>query len=327
MPVAMMETEIIKDAVRLACRAPSLHNSQPWQWEYRRGRLHLFLDASRVMNSDRSGREALISCGALLDHLRVAMAAVGWQAEINRFPDPDNPNHLASIDFTPTDRVSEVERRRADAIVVRRTDRLPLMAPTDWESFEPALHNAVDSSGVCLQAMSGDVHQQLVDASQLADSLRFYNTTYYDELSWWTGPFEASEGIPYPSLVSAAEAHRVDVGRRFPHARRGERRPEVPEDDSQVLALCTAGDDRADALASGEALSRVLLECTMVGLATCPVTHITEVRASRELIRALLDHDAVPQVLIRVGVAPAMEEPPPATPRRPLDDVLHVVGD
>lgn len=324
MPATTVQTEVIKNAVQLACHAPSLHNSQPWAWEYHSGRLDLFLDPSRVMGSDRSGREALISCGAVLDHLRVAMAAAGWQANVNRFPDPDNPNHLASIDFTATDQVTDAQRRRAEAILVRRTDRLPFMAPTDWESFEPALQNAVDGNGVRLEVMSRDARPQLVEASQLADSLRLYDSSYHAELAWWTAPFEVSEGIPQGSLLSAAESDRVDVARLFPVARHGERRAGVPEDHAKVLVLSTDGDDRADALASGEALSIVLLECTMAGLVSCPVTHITEVRASRDVIRALLDQDAMPQVLVRVGVAPAMEEPPPATPRRPLDDVLRV---
>ncbi|MGH3595497.1 MAG: hypothetical protein ACRDUT_05920, partial [Mycobacterium sp.] len=30
MPATMVGIEVIKDAVRLACRAPSLHNTQPW---------------------------------------------------------------------------------------------------------------------------------------------------------------------------------------------------------------------------------------------------------------------------------------------------------
>jgi nitroreductase len=321
-----VETEVVKNAVRLACRAPSLQNTQPWAWEYHSGRLHLFLDSGRVMHSDRSQREALISCGAALDHLRVAMAAEGWYADIDRFPDADDPNHLASIDFTPTDQVTDAQRRCADAILVRRTDRLPFMAPTDWELFEPVLSNAVDGTKVRLEVMSGDVHRQLVEASQLAESLRLYDSAYHAELAWWTGPFEVSEGIPTSSLVSAAENDRVNFERRFPVTRHGARRPGVPEDHSEVVLLSTEGDDRADALASGEALSMVLLECTMAGLATCPVTHVTEVRASRELIRALLNHDGVPQVLVRVGVAPAKEEQPPATPRRPLEDVLRVRG-
>ena len=89
MPTTAVETDIIKDAVQIACRAPSLHNSQPWQWVFNRGQLRLFLDPSRVMDTDHSAREALISCGAALDHLRVAMAAAGWQSHIDRFPEPN----------------------------------------------------------------------------------------------------------------------------------------------------------------------------------------------------------------------------------------------
>ena len=31
-PDTIVATDVIKDAVLLACRAPSLHNSQPWRW-------------------------------------------------------------------------------------------------------------------------------------------------------------------------------------------------------------------------------------------------------------------------------------------------------
>ena len=34
-------------------------------------------------------------------------------------------------------------------------------------------------------------------------------------------------------------------------------------------------------------MSAVLLECTMAGLATCTVTHVTEIGAARELVAAL----------------------------------------
>jgi nitroreductase len=163
-----------------------------------------------------------------------------------------------------------------------------------------------------------------VEAAQIAESLRFYNPVYNDELHWWTAPFEASEGIPYSALVSAAESDRVGVDRVFPLTHQPERRAEIPEDHAKILLLSTDGHSRADALASGEALSATLLECTMAGLATCPVTHLTEVAVTRELIQSLMDHDAVPQVLIRVGIVPVTEKAPPATPRRPLSEVLRL---
>jgi hypothetical protein len=327
MPATTVQTEIIKNAVSLAGRAPSLHNSQPWRWVAGDGALQLFLDPTRVMNYDRSHREALIGCGAALHHLKVAMAAAGWRTRVDRFPNPNDPNHLASLEFTPMDHVTEDQRRRADVILLRRSDRLPFSAPEDWESCEPLLRNAIDTSAVRLDALPDDLRPQLVEASQLSASLRLYDSAYHAEVGWWTGPFRSSDGIPYSSLVSAAEGDRVDVGRLFPVTRHGERRPEIPEDHAKILLLSTDSDDPVDALVCGEALSAVLLECTMAGFATCTLTHITEVRTTRELVTALMGFDRVPQVLIRVGVAPAIESVPPVSPRRPVNDVFHNKGD
>ena len=324
MAVTTAEAEIIKQAVILACRAPSLHNSQPWQWVAGPGALELFLNPTRVLDDDQSHREALIGCGAVLDHLRVAMTAAGWKAKISRFPDPENPNHLASLEFTSTHRVTDDDRRRADAILMRRSDRLPFDGPTDWDAFEPLLRNAIDADAVRLDVISDDLRSELAEASQIATSLRLYDSAYHTEIGWWTGHFRMSDGIPYSSLVSAAEGDRVDVGRYFPVIKGGERRIEVPEDHAKIVLLSSDSDGRADALTSGEALSAVLLECTMAGLATCTLTHITEVRATRELVTALTGCDGQPQVLIRVGVAPLDEALPPPTPRRPLADVFHV---
>ena len=162
------------------------------------------------------------------------------------------------------------------------------------------------------------------EAAQLAESLRFYDIPYNHDLHWWTAPFEASDGIPYSALVSAAEGERVGIDRVFPLTHQPERRAEIPEDHAKILLLSSDDNGRADALASGEALSAVLLECTMADLATCPVTHLTELYVTRELVQSLMDHDAVPQVLVRVGVVPVTEKPPPPTPRRPLSEVLEL---
>jgi hypothetical protein len=324
-PDTLVDAEVIKRAVQLACRAPSLHNSQPWRWEVDGSRVHLFLDRNRVLYStDRAGREAVISCGAVLDHFRVAMAAAGWMANIARFPRSDDPDHLAGIDFTPHDLVTDADRQRAKAILLRRTDRLPFHPPAEWASFQARLHNAVHTDAVRLDVLSDDVRPELKEASKLTESLRLYDSYYHTELDWWTAPYEASEGIPYSSLVSADEGERVDVGRTFPAPRHRERRQHIPNDYSKIMVLSTYGDSREDALRSGEVLSSVLLECTVGGLATCTLTHITELHASRNLIALLIGKDTAPQVLIRVGVAPKTQATPPATPRRPLDEVLTV---
>ncbi|MGV0627799.1 Acg family FMN-binding oxidoreductase [Mycolicibacter minnesotensis] len=318
-----VDSEVLAEAVRLACRAPSLHNSQPWRWVAERGRLDLYLEPDRAVHGDQSAREALISCGAVLDHLRVAMAAAGWTADIERFPDAANSEHLASIGFTASDRVTDLQGRFAGAILARRTDRLPLLAPSNWAQFLTVLHASV-SGQVRLRVLDDELRGSLVEASELTEALRLYDSSYHAELGWWTAPFEVYDGIPASALISAEESDRVDIGRTFPVTRNSQRRVEVGNDHAKIVLLSTATDQPGDALACGEALSTVLLECTMAGLATCPVTHLTEVPEGRALLAGLVGSDDLPQILIRVGGAPALEKAPAPTPRRPLAEVLQL---
>ena len=113
--------DVIRDAVELACRAPSLHNSQPWRWIADDASLDLFADAGRLMPAaDPQGREITLSCGAALDHLTVAMSAAGWDTTVTRFPDPYKPFHLATIGFRPaTTDANDPRRARAEPAPTR----------------------------------------------------------------------------------------------------------------------------------------------------------------------------------------------------------------
>lgn len=322
----LVGTDVIINGVRLACRAPSLHNSQPWRWTVDGSSVELYLDKKRVLYAtDRSGREALLGCGAVLDHLAVAMAAAGWRANIDRYPNPNSPVHLANVDFSPMDFVTDGHRRRADAILMRRTDRLPFGEPTDWDTIEAQLRRAVTSDAVRLDVVADELRAELVQASRLTESLRFYDPYYHEELQWWTAPYSFSEGVPPTALPTAAEGDRVDVGRSFPvpHDERNRRR-NYGQDRAKIVVLSTHDNERESVLRCGEMLSAVLLEATMAGLATCTLTHIIELRASRDIVASLIGAETTPQVLIRIGTAPEIEDRPPATPRREIAEVLEV---
>ena len=99
---------------------------------------------------------------------------------------------------------------------------------------------------------------------------------------------------------------------------------QIDRDHSKILVLSTFDDSRENTLKCGEALSRVLLECTAAGFATCPLTHMIELHDSRETVRRLTGRRAEPQVLIRVGRALETSRPPARTPRRPLSEVLQI---
>lgn len=66
----VLETPTIENAIELAGRASLLYNCQPWRWAAEGSRLEPTLDPTRLLRADRSMREAHISCGAVLDHLR-----------------------------------------------------------------------------------------------------------------------------------------------------------------------------------------------------------------------------------------------------------------
>jgi hypothetical protein len=73
MPDTLVDTDILKAAVQLACRAPSLHNSQPWHWVAEGAGLHPYVDRSRILPStDKSGREARVRVVAGLDAVRLS---------------------------------------------------------------------------------------------------------------------------------------------------------------------------------------------------------------------------------------------------------------
>ena len=60
--------------VEAAVAAPSIHNSQPWRFRIRDGGIDVFADWDRQLRViDPSGRELLISIGAAVFNLRVAM--------------------------------------------------------------------------------------------------------------------------------------------------------------------------------------------------------------------------------------------------------------
>ncbi len=301
---------VIQDAVQLACRAPSLHNSQPWRWIAEGSTLHLFADLTRVMTSaDPEGREIYLSCGAALDHLTVAMASAGWEAVVQRFPNPHDPLHVATLDFRPAPRdLIESSEARAQAIGRRFTDRRPYEAPTNWANFEVLLRQTVIPHHVMFDIVLDDARPSLANASRLTETIRANDPSYAAELSWWTSPF----------ATSAA----VDIRRTFPgtdqHPHRG------GSDHSRIVVLSTHHEDaRLDVLRCGEALSAVLLECTVAGLATCTLTHMTELAPSREIVRGLTGQRGMPQLLIRIGQPSFDDAERRTTPRKALTDVLE----
>ena len=90
-----------------------------------------------------------------------------------------------------------------------------------------------------------------------------------------------------------------------------------------MVALGTVADDKVSQLRAGEATSLVLLTATASGLASCPITEPLEIPDIRASVGAdVFGKEGYPQMLLRIGWAPVNADPLPATPRRPLDEVV-----
>ncbi|MGF6885149.1 nitroreductase [Nocardia sp. GAS34] len=312
----------ILEVMRRASRAPSVHNTQPWHWIFDGVRLSLHTDPDRqLLAADPHGRQRIISCGAALHHARTMFAAHGWHTDTEHIPDPHQPDLLAVIDFRRWPDPPEGIGHRAAAIDARRTDRLPMLPPDGWEEILSRLRRLTAPHDVTLDAVGDEIRPRLAAVSDQADANRRDDMYYQNELQWWAGHSEMPEGIPPAALASDAEFARVDIGRSFPRPPHSDRRAEL-RDRSALVVLGTDGESALQWLHAGEALSVVLLECTAAGLATCPLTHITELPAGRRTVASLLPERTLPQVIIRIGTAPGIEQPDP-TPRRPLTETLE----
>ncbi|MEV6324907.1 hypothetical protein AB0M45_27545 [Nocardia sp. NPDC051787] len=324
--VPVPDRPTILAALRLAARAPSVHNTQPWRWVLDGTRLHLYTDADRVLTStDPRGRQLVISCGAMLHHARTAFADRGWHTDTVRLPVSQQPDQLATILFRPWPDPPDGVHTRALAIDHRRTDRLPMVAPRGFDGILPGMRMLSSPHGVELDVLDESARPRLAAASQQTEALRRDDMFYQTEMDWWAGHPDTPEGVPPSALVSDAEFARVGIGRAFPSAPHSMRRDHI-EDQARLVVLSTDGDSVMQWLRTGEALSAVLLECTAAGLATCALTHITELPTGRKLLANLISRAGTPQVVIRVGTAPEDSEMIPPTPRRPLTDIFTVVG-
>ena len=318
----------VRAAIEIACRAPSLNNSQPWRWRITDHSVHLYADLQRRLPvTDPEGRELSISCGAALHHAQVAFGSLGWRTLVHRLPNPaSEPDHLAALEFSRMTTVDETAVRLAKAAEVRCTDRRPFLPDPVPVALLDDLVAAAEPAGVSFSIARTQEHRrELTVAIAQVNAAQRCDPSYRLELAAWAGRSSvASDGVPSTSLRAPDRLGRSVLGRDFTIASTGYLLA-PPLDDGAVLAvLGTAADDPRSWLATGEALSAVLLTATAAGLATCTLSQIAELRVARDVVRsALLAGAGEPQIAVRVGWPVTAVFPGHRTSRRAFDEVVE----
>ena len=327
MNAGLPDPTTIHAALELASRAPSLNNSQPWTWRLTTSTAHLYADPARQLGiTDPTGRELILSCGAMLHHARVAFGSLGWRAKVHRLPNPAQPDHLAAVEFCRLQGVDELAVRLATAASSRHTDRRPFLPDAVPADLLARLAAAAQAEHGRLTIATSEAHRrELVVAVAEVNARQRTDPAYRAELAAWAGRSHvANDGVPATSLRAPDPFGRTVLGRDFSAAGAGEL-VAAPADDGATLAvLSTEGDDRSHWLRCGEALSAVLLEATAAGLATCTLSQVTESRVVSEAVRTgVLSDTGHPQIILRIGWPITTRFPAALTHRRPVHDIVE----
>jgi nitroreductase len=303
-------------ALRMAGRAPSVHNSQPWLWALGDHSVHLYIDRSRMLPVlDPTGRELVISCGAALHHARIAFAAVGWPVTVRELPRAGRPDHLATLAFTPST-VDRMDDAPTAALAERRSDRRPFRPDPVPDRLLTALAQAARQEGAALvPALDDRSRAELVDAVQYAGSVHRELPEYWREFEQWAGGNPARD---------VAESHTAAFSRDLSVVTAGELPVPVLGDGAVLAVLATQADSYESWLRAGAALSAVLIEATGYGLATCTLSQIGEVADSRLAVRrTVLGDTGQPQLAVRIGWPVTKHHPGPRSPRRPVSESIE----
>lgn len=307
--------------IATAARAPSVHNTQPWRFRLGDDSIDLYCDPSRQLRMDPSGREMLISCGAALFGLRLAIRSLGLMPVVELLPSADQPTHLARILAGAKVPATKNEEAMLMAMTRRHTHRGAFEHSPLPEGLPPGLRGDAAAEGAELMVLDRDVdHLRLADIVDIAGRELDLDPRARADLERWTRDADdpARDGIPARATGAAGipgpwQLRQRDFGG-------GHATPGTEEAAPAVSAiLLTRGDGGGDWLRAGQALHRLLLHAASQWVFASLYSQALESEPVRRLIRQRLELPGHPQMVLQLGVARSAA----VTARRPPSSLIE----
>ncbi len=293
--------------IATAARAPSVHNTQPWQFRVAGPAIELYADPRRKLRADPAGREMLISCGAALYGLRLAVRSLGYLPLVELLPDPDKLRLLARVRIGAPAPAGDREQALLKAVPHRHTHRGPFApGPLPAGLTARLQHDALAEGATLALVAPGLSWQRLADITAAAARRLDLAPRARADTRQWTraAPQTARDGIPAHAFSrhghdapGRLRQRDFDLGRGL-----GELTRDGPPPPATAILL-TRGDGRADWLHAGQALHRLLLHAATEWVFASLYTQPLEATVTRALIRDQLALPGHPQLLLQLGLA------------------------
>jgi hypothetical protein len=304
-----------------------VHNTQPWRFRVSQNAIELYYDPRRKLLADPMGREMLISCGAALFGLRLAVRSLGYQPVVDLLPEPGRLRLVARVRPGAAKPMSAAERDLVKALPRRHTHRGGFgPGPLPAGLLAGLQHDALAEGATLAIVEPGLAYERLSDIAHAVGRRLRQDARARADVRQWTrnAGSLARDGIPAHAFPAATDAARAgprgrlpgrdfDLGRGF-----GLADPEGPA-PAVTAVLLTARDTRADWLRAGQGLHRLLLHAASRWVFASLHTELLEISSIRALIRDRLALSGAPQMLLQLGVADTTHP----TGRRPPDELIE----
>ncbi len=319
--------EQIRFLLSFAILAPSAHNAQPWQCEIQNGMLRIYYaSARRLLISDPTHRQGLLSLGAFAANFVKAAHAYGAKADIKWLPegnDLDKPimeigidNHC--INNPNAHALDLILQRRVNRSLYHRTKKIPPETINQLEQlcpFEDVQLNIINQK---------EQIKRVADFIEVGTRFAFKNQKFREELSRYiiTASGNRSEGIPgntsglsdLGSLFITIWFRWVDIGKSQAYKDK-KRFLSAP----CILVISSLRDDYMSWVRAGYFYQLVALELTKNQIQHSISGAPIEAPMLSQKLQGLIGTNYRPQILFRIGYA---EGTVPHSPRLQVSDIL-----
>jgi hypothetical protein len=309
--------------IATAARAPSVHNTQPWRFRATEYAIELYADPSRKLQADPIGREMLISCGAALFGLRLAVRSLGYLPVVELLPDRDQLRLLARVTLGAPEPMTVQERRMLEALPHRHTHRGPFAPGALPDGLLVGLQHDAQAEGATLAVISPGVsYQKLADIVGATSRRQNLGPAAQADVRRWSrdGADSAYDGVPAHAFPPSAGPQPGWLPQRdFDLGRGLGLLPVEGPPPAATAVLLTPADHRADWLCAGQALHRLLAHAATKWVFASLYTQPLEAAEIRSLIKDRLALPGPPQIVLQLGLARTTH----ATARRPPADLTE----